>query len=516
MSSMVGCVAVLRELAGEDLGGLPDSAQLGRVEDWEEIVRVAQAGLAEAVGAVHRRGAVAYNGAPSTKAWLQGSLRMTSGEASALVDTARRLPVLPRFAAALSAGTVSFGHVKVAAWLARKVDAVDPDLVPVAEEMLFENAHQLSCSELRQIAKRILEHLLPAKEHPPEPERAVYLGQTYDDIWDLKGSLSPECGAMLQTYFATLPKPDPEDMRSAAERRHDALRDLIRHILDTGELPTTAGEQPHLTVLVHASDLRRTPTGRTVLADTPPPTPDTPLPDYLVRPDDEWPLDTDGEQEWVTDWDWDVVADCDWDVVTDWLTDPQHQPEPAAPTRHYPASGPGGFDTRPGGSGGGSGNGDLGRSSSGSGGDRGNSASRGSGGGPGSDGLGGSGGGSGGSGSGSGRGPRVWVPGSRWVPGPGDGGRTDFGDTLPLEAIDRIACDAAINRIILGPDDVPIAVGRRTRLVPPTMRRGLVVRDQGCRFHYCTRPPHWTQAHHIIPWTHGGPTDMNNLILLCG
>ncbi|SHN46619.1 HNH endonuclease signature motif containing protein, partial [Cryptosporangium aurantiacum] len=31
-----------------------------------------------------------------------------------------------------------------------------------------------------------------------------------------------------------------------------------------------------------------------------------------------------------------------------------------------------------------------------------------------------------------------------------------------------------------------------------------------------TRPPHWTQAHHIIPWTHGGPTDMNNLILLCG
>ncbi|WP_073266690.1 HNH endonuclease [Cryptosporangium aurantiacum] len=457
MSSMVECVAVLRELAGEDLGGLPDGAQLGRVEDWEEIVRVAQAGLAEAVGAVHRRGAVAYNGAPSTKAWLQGSLKMTSGEASALVDTARRLPVLPRFAAALSAGVVSFGHVKVAAWLARKVDAVDPDLVPVAEEMLFENAHRLSCSELRQIAKRILEHLLPAKEHPPEPERAVYLGQTYDDIWDLKGSLSPECGAMLQTYFATLPKPDPEDMRSAAERRHDALRDLIRHILDTGELPTTAGEQPHLTVLVHASDLRRTPAGRTVLADTPVSAPGAPLSEILVRPDDEWSLDADGEQEWVTDWDWDVVAD--------WLADPQHQPEPAAPTRHYPDSGPGGPDTRPGG---------------------------------------------------SGRGPRVWVPGSRWVPGPGDGGRTDFGDTLPLEAIDRIACDAAINRIVLGPDDVPIAVGRRSRLVPPTMRRGLVVRDQGCRFHYCTRPPHWTQAHHIIPWSHGGPTDMNNLILLCG
>ncbi|SHN46465.1 HNH endonuclease, partial [Cryptosporangium aurantiacum] len=300
---------------------------------------------------------------------------------------------------------------------------------------------------------------------------------------------------------------------------------------------TTAGEQPHLTVLVHASDLRRTPAGRTVLADTRVSGPDGPLPNSGVS---GWDLGSDADRGFDRMWDPDTdcaadpdqaadeirAGDWDWDVVTDWLTDPQHQPQPATPTGNHPDTGPSGPDTHPGasgsgpggpgGPGGGPGNGDLGRSSSGSGGDRGNSASRGSGGGPGSDGLGGSGGGSGGSGSGSGRGPRVWVPGSRWVPGPGDGGRTDFGDTLPLEAIDRIACDAAINRIILGPDDVPIAVGRRTRLVPPTMRRGLVVRDQGCRFHYCTRPPHWTQAHHIIPWTHGGPTDMNNLILLCG
>ncbi|SHN43039.1 DUF222 domain-containing protein, partial [Cryptosporangium aurantiacum] len=283
---------------------------------------------------MHRCGAVAYNGAPSTKAWLQGRLRMTSGEASALVDTSRRLRDLPRFAEALSAGVVSFGHVKVAAWLARKVDAVDPALVPVAEEMLFENAHRLSSSELRQVAKRILENLVPEKQRPPDPERAVYLGQTIDDIWDLKGSLSPECGAMLQTCFTSMPAPDPEDMRSAAERRHDMLADLVRRILDSGDLPTKAGEQPHLTVLVHASDLRRTPGGRTVLADDPFP-------------------DTAADPEWTGEWDWDVLAD--------WLADPQPQPEPAAPTRYYPDSGPGGPDTRSGsgpgrGSGGGRGN----------------------------------------------------------------------------------------------------------------------------------------------------------------
>jgi hypothetical protein len=42
-----------------------------------------------------------------------------------------------------------------------------------------------------------------------------------------------------------------------------------------------------------------------------------------------------------------------------------------------------------------------------------------------------------------------------------------------------------------------------------------VVRDQHCRFPGCDRPVHWCEGHHIIPWEHDGPTNIDNLALLC-
>ncbi len=42
-----------------------------------------------------------------------------------------------------------------------------------------------------------------------------------------------------------------------------------------------------------------------------------------------------------------------------------------------------------------------------------------------------------------------------------------------------------------------------------------MVRDETCRFPGCDRPPVWCEAHHIWPWEDGGPTDQDNLVLLC-
>jgi hypothetical protein len=58
-------------------------------------------------------------------------------------------------------------------------------------------------------------------------------------------------------------------------------------------------------------------------------------------------------------------------------------------------------------------------------------------------------------------------------------------------------------------------VGRRTRTVPPAIRTALVVRDRGCAFPGCDRPPSWTDAHHLEHWADGGPTALDNLVLLC-
>jgi hypothetical protein len=66
-----------------------------------------------------------------------------------------------------------------------------------------------------------------------------------------------------------------------------------------------------------------------------------------------------------------------------------------------------------------------------------------------------------------------------------------------------------------GPATQPLEVGRATRVVSPAQRTALGVRDGGCVFPGCDRPPGWCEAHHLRHWLHGGPTDLANLVLLC-
>jgi hypothetical protein len=61
----------------------------------------------------------------------------------------------------------------------------------------------------------------------------------------------------------------------------------------------------------------------------------------------------------------------------------------------------------------------------------------------------------------------------------------------------------------------PLEVGRATRVVAAAQRAALAVRDGGCRFPGCDRPPAWCEAHHLRHWVHGGTTDLGNLVLLC-
>jgi HNH endonuclease len=48
------------------------------------------------------------------------------------------------------------------------------------------------------------------------------------------------------------------------------------------------------------------------------------------------------------------------------------------------------------------------------------------------------------------------------------------------------------------------------------LRRQLELRDRGCAFPGCDRPPAWTHAHHIVAWYCGGATTLDNGVLLCG
>ena len=54
---------------------------------------------------------------------------------------------------------------------------------------------------------------------------------------------------------------------------------------------------------------------------------------------------------------------------------------------------------------------------------------------------------------------------------------------------------------------------RKTRTIPPALRRALEARDRGCRFPGCGL--RFTEAHHVTHWADGGDTKLENLILLC-
>ena len=59
-----------------------------------------------------------------------------------------------------------------------------------------------------------------------------------------------------------------------------------------------------------------------------------------------------------------------------------------------------------------------------------------------------------------------------------------------------------------------LALGRSKRLVSKAQRRALLIRDRMCRYPGCHQIRH-LKAHHRVPWSLGGSTDMDNLILLC-
>jgi Domain of unknown function (DUF222)/HNH endonuclease len=82
-------------------------------------------------------------------------------------------------------------------------------------------------------------------------------------------------------------------------------------------------------------------------------------------------------------------------------------------------------------------------------------------------------------------------------------------------AVGRIACDAQVSRVLLSPEGLPVELGRSSRLFSPSQRRLLALRDGGCRFPGCHRPPSFTDAHHVHPWLDGGATDVRNGLLLC-
>jgi hypothetical protein len=94
-------------------------------------------------------------------------------------------------------------------------------------------------------------------------------------------------------------------------------------------------------------------------------------------------------------------------------------------------------------------------------------------------------------------------------------GAHDHPGTDPSLAAHLQAAATLLPPTLGGAPTQPLEVGRTTRVVTTAQRAALVVRDGGCAVPDCDRPPGWCEAHHLVHWLHGGPTDLANLALVC-
>jgi len=88
------------------------------------------------------------------------------------------------------------------------------------------------------------------------------------------------------------------------------------------------------------------------------------------------------------------------------------------------------------------------------------------------------------------------------------------GPHVSAETSERISCDCCKTEIEDDEFGEPLNIGRRSRTIPPAMRRALRARDGGCRFPGCTSHK-FCDGHHIKHWSDGGETSLDNLVLLC-
>uniref|UniRef100_UPI0004BF54E2 DUF222 domain-containing protein n=1 Tax=Micromonospora parva TaxID=1464048 RepID=UPI0004BF54E2 len=202
-------------------------------------------------------------GASSTAVWLRERLRLTIPAARRLVDLAAILDTgNPGVRHALADGHITVDQARV---IADTIDTVHTaagsEAADKALGVLVEWAGQFDPTLLRKLSTRILDHVAPdladaaaeaaldAEARCAARDRHLTLSALADGRLRLTGILDSETAGLLRAAIDPVSAPSgPDDERSPGQRRHDALRDVCRLALRTGELPEHGGDPAQVVV----------------------------------------------------------------------------------------------------------------------------------------------------------------------------------------------------------------------------------------------------------------------------
>lgn len=358
---MSGLRSALEELQAEDLWAIESDQLEADLVELERASRVLQAERLRRISEVDRRGKFRKEGYLSVSSWMASRLRIGVQAATREVRSARALQEMPATQTALAAGEISGQAVGL---LVRAREA-HPGAFGQDERLLLEAAKKLRVRDLYRTVEYWRQTIDSAgtaeEEELSYHRRRLHISSTLYGTVRMDGELDPETGNTVIAALNAVQDADAHggrrpDVRSAAQRRADALGELCHQWMNSSDRPKVAGERPHMSVIVNVEAL-------------------------------------------------------------------------------------------------------------------------------------------------AGRGE----------------GRAELGNGSPIhpESARRLACDAAISRVLTTGRSEPLDVGRRTAIVSPVTRRALVIRDKHCTFPGCERPSEWCDAHHVRHWADGGPTALSNLILLC-
>ena len=508
--------AGLGYLADCDAGSLGTAAQADTLIGLEVAEAQHTAARARILAAFTAQQGYEADGYYGPGSWLRAITRVTRGAAAAAAGWARRLAAHPVIAAALAAGQLP---VSLARLICDWTDKLPEDLRDDADGILL--AAVLGGADQHDLARLAREMLDRAQTSPDSgddgfEERALWLGTTFGGAGRLRADLTPACSAALTVVLEALgQKAGPEDTRTAAQRRHDAIEEACRRLISGQLIPGRDGQPPHLTVHIDLNDLR----GGSVLERswTPAMAAAGPGAAYLTGAAAEAAA-CDAVLTTI------VTGQIDWQVLdqltTLWLTLHAHDDSPQDSDPDGAGETPGDGQA-PGGSqtpGDGQAPADTDSQAPGTSQPPGDGHDH-------------------GQAAGDGQAPSDVdgrAPGTSQAPGSGPGAATGRGP-LPPETRARLQAtilQACID-VVSGPGGLasylrgalldapytslsqPLDIGRSTRTVPPHLYKAVILRDQHCQFPGCTQPPSVCEVHHLIPWAKGGPTSLGNLRLFC-
>ena len=260
-ASVTGALAMLDRaldyLNAADAASLPSSVQAETLRALERAGAKHIAARARALAAFAGQAAYEDDGHGSARTWLKWQTRVTNGAAAGAVGWVRRLTAHPVIGGALAAGDLSESWARqICAWTDRLPVGRQDD----ADEILAAAARAgVDLAGLAGLAQEMYERSRRDDADDGFGDRAVWLGTTLGGAGRLTGDLTPACSAALSAVLESLGKrAGPEDIRTATQRRHDALEEACRRLIAAGMLPDRAGQPTQVQLHMTLAQLRDT------------------------------------------------------------------------------------------------------------------------------------------------------------------------------------------------------------------------------------------------------------------